>query len=164
MLMAANVGPKAMRRSGEYGDGPTTAPETWKKHKAQFEEGAKSAGKDPRQMPVPVEQFVVVGNKNDAKAAARLWQFIRNAFKTYFNVRDPQSIQQRAGEELPLDQVYAKWPVSTDSHGQVKAVLDLFASGATIVNIHSGQANQQNVINFYGEQVIPRVRRQLKQV
>ncbi len=76
-------------------------------------------------MPVLVERFVVVGDTDDAKAAAQLWQFISRAFKTYFNVRDPQSIQQRVGEELPLDQVYSKWPVSTDSevHRQSSARL-----------------------------------------
>ncbi len=114
-------------------------------------------------MPVLVERFVVVGDTDDAKAAAQLWQFISRAFKTYFNVRDPQSIQQRVGEELPLDQVYSKWPVSTDSEVLAKAVLDLFTSGVTIVNLHAGQANQAKVIDYYGDQVIPRVRKQLNQ-
>ena len=43
-----------------------------------------------------------------------------------------------------------------------KAVVELFESGATIVNIHSGQSDQRRVIDFYGDQVIPRVQKQLK--
>ena len=41
--------------------------------------------------------------------------------------------------------------------------MDLFTAGATIVNIHCGQADQRKVIEFYGKQVLPRVRQQLKQ-
>jgi hypothetical protein len=37
---------------------------------------------------------------------------------------------------------------------------ELFDSGVTIVNIHSGQRDQQKVIEFYGSEVLPRVRRQ----
>lgn len=162
LLMAANVGPKAMRRSGQYGDGLVTDPESWKKHKAEFEAGAKAAGKDPKQMPVLVEQFVVVGNEKDAEESAALWQFLPKAFKSYFNIRDPQTIQQTASEENPLQKVYAKWPVSTDPDVHVKAVLELFSSGATIVNIHSGQADQNRVVEFYGKEVLPRVHQQLK--
>jgi F420-dependent hydroxymycolic acid dehydrogenase len=51
LLMAAN-GPRAMRRAGQYGDGLITDPKTWKQHKAEFEAGAKAAGKDAGQMPV----------------------------------------------------------------------------------------------------------------
>ena len=58
-------------------------------------ERREGAGKDPRQMPVLVEQFVVVGDENDAKTSAELWRFLPKAFKSYFNIRDPQAIQDR---------------------------------------------------------------------
>lgn len=158
LLMAAN-GPKAMRRAGQYADGLITDPKTWKQHKAEFESGAKAAGKDASQMPVLVELFVVVGDKKDAEASAQLWRFIPKAFKTYYNVRDPQEIQQRATAELPLDKVYDDWPVSTDPSVHIQAVQELFESGASIVNVHSGQADQKHVIDFYGKQVIPKLKR-----
>jgi F420-dependent hydroxymycolic acid dehydrogenase len=157
LLMAANVGSKAMYRSGRYGDGLITDPETWKQHKAEFENGAKAAGKDPKQMPVLVEAFVVVGDKKDAELSAELWRFLPKAFKSYFNIRDPQVIQDRATTELPLEKVYGKWPTSTDPDVHVKALLELFSSGATIVNVHSGQADQRAVIDFYGNYVLPKV-------
>jgi alkanesulfonate monooxygenase SsuD/methylene tetrahydromethanopterin reductase-like flavin-dependent oxidoreductase (luciferase family) len=158
ILMAAN-GPKAMRRAGLYGDGLVTDPDTWKQHKGEFEAGAEAAGKDPSQMPVLVEQFVVVGSQSDAKAAAELWRFLPKAFKTYYNVRDPQAIQEKAEAELSLEKVYGTWPISTDPAVHIKAVTELFASGATIVNIHSGQADQKRVIEFYGREVIPHIKR-----
>jgi alkanesulfonate monooxygenase SsuD/methylene tetrahydromethanopterin reductase-like flavin-dependent oxidoreductase (luciferase family) len=151
-----------MRRAGQYGDGLITDPNTWKQHKAEFEAGARAAGKDPAQMPVLVEAFVVVGDKDEAAKSAELWRFIPKAFKTYYNVRDPQEIQKRAEAELPLEKVYSEWPVGTDPAVHVKAVTELFNSGVTIVNVHSGQADQKKVIEFYGKQVIPQVRKSLK--
>ena len=158
LLMAAN-GPKAMRRAGQYGDGLITDPETWKEHKAEFEAGAKAAGKDPAQMPVLVEQFVAVGNTQDAQSSAELWRFLPKAFSEYYNLRDPQQIQQRADAELPLEKVYGDWPVSTDPAPHIKKVNELFESGVSIVNIHSGQQDQKRVIEFYGREVIPHVNR-----
>jgi F420-dependent hydroxymycolic acid dehydrogenase len=157
LLMAAN-GPKAMRRAGQYADGLVTDPKTWKEHKAKFEMGAKSAGKDASRMPVLVEQYVVVGGKKDAEAAAQLWRFGPKAFKSYYNVRDPKEIQRRAEAEIPLEKVYGDWPVGTDPEAHIKTITDLFSSGATIVNIHSGQVDQKRVIDFYGKQVLPRIK------
>ena len=163
LLMAANVGPKAMYRSGKFGDGLVTDPLTWKQHKAEFEKGAKDAGKDPKQMPVLVELFVVVGDENEAKTSAELWRFLPNAFKSYYNIRDPQKIQNKATADLPLQKVYANWPISTNPDAHVKALIEQFDSGATIVNVHSGQADQKHVIEFYGKHVLPRVHEHLKE-
>jgi TAT-translocated FGD2 family F420-dependent dehydrogenase len=157
LLMAAN-GPKAMRRAGQYADGLVTDPKTWKEHKAEFEMGAKSAGKEFSRMPVLVEQYVVVGGKQDAEAAAELWRFGPKAFKSYYNIRDPEEIQRRADAEIPLEKVYGDWPVGTDPEAHIKTITDLFSSGATIVNIHSGQADQKRVIDFYGKEVLPRIK------
>ncbi|HZP25405.1 MAG TPA: TIGR03557 family F420-dependent LLM class oxidoreductase [Terriglobales bacterium] len=158
LLMAAN-GPKAMRRAGQYGDGLVTDPKTWKEHKAEFEAGAKAAGKDPAQMPVLVEQYAVVGDQQEVQRAAELWRFGPKAFTEYYNVRDPQQIQQRADAEVPLEKVYGEWAAGTDPAAHIKKVNELFQSGATIVNIHSGQADQKRIIEFYGKEVIPHLNR-----
>ena len=157
LLMAAN-GPKAMRRAGQYGDGLITDPKTWKEHKSEFEAGARAAGKDPARMPVLVEQYVVVGNQDDARKAAEFWRFGPKAFKSYYNVRDPEEIRRRADSEIPLEQVYSEWPVSTDPAVHIKKMQELFDSGATIANIHSGQPEQERVIDFYGKEVLPKLR------
>jgi F420-dependent hydroxymycolic acid dehydrogenase len=157
LLLAAN-GPKAMKLAGEHGDGLITDPQTWKQHKGEWERGARAAGKDPASMPVLVEGFVVVGGESEARASAKLWNFIPKAFKGYQNIPDPVQIEQRAGAELPLPKVYGDWTVSTDPAAHVRAVTELFDSGVTIVNIHSGQADQQGVIEFYGREVLPKVR------
>jgi F420-dependent hydroxymycolic acid dehydrogenase len=159
LLLAAN-GPKAMKLAGEHGDGLITDPQTWKQYKAEWEEGARSAGKDPSAMPVLVEAFVVVGDQIEAQAAAKLWNFIPKAFKGYQNIPDPAQIEHRARTELPLPKVFGDWAVSSSPDAHVQTIKKLFDSGVTIVNIHSGQADQQKVIEFYGKEVLPRVKSQ----
>jgi TAT-translocated FGD2 family F420-dependent dehydrogenase len=159
LLLAAN-GPKAMKLAGEYGDGLITDPQTWKQHKGEWENGARSAGKNPDAMPVLVEAFVVVGDQSEAQAAAKLWNFIPKAFKGYQNIPDPAEIEQRAQAELPLPKVFGDWTVSSNPDAHVQTIRKLFDSGATIVNIHSGQSDQQKVIEFYGREVLPRIRHQ----
>ena len=157
LLMAGN-GPKAMRRCGQYADGLITDPKTWKEHKAEFQKGASDAGKDPTRMPVFIEQYVVVGGKNELNEAAELWRFGPKAWKPYFNIRDPKTIQDHAEAEVPLEKVTEGWPVGTDPDAHVKVLADLFKSGATGVHIHSGQRDQRRVIDFYGKEVLPRLR------
>jgi F420-dependent hydroxymycolic acid dehydrogenase len=141
LLLAAN-GPKAMRLAGSHGDGLITDPQTWKLHQGEWQAGVRAAGKDPAQMPVLVEQFVVVGDVSDAKVAAQLSNFIPKAFKGYHNISDPAEIERRAQAESPLEKVCGDWPTSTDPKVHIEAIQKLFASGATIVNIHTGQPDQ----------------------
>jgi alkanesulfonate monooxygenase SsuD/methylene tetrahydromethanopterin reductase-like flavin-dependent oxidoreductase (luciferase family) len=157
LLMAAN-GPKAMRRAGQYDDGLLTDPEIWTQHKSAFESGAQAAGKDPEHMPVLIEQYVVVGDKKDAEAAAQRWRFGPQAFQEYYHIPDPHTIPQRAAADMPLEQVDRAWPVSTNAAVHVQALMARFNSGATHVNIPSGQADQRRVIDFYGQAVLPRLR------
>jgi F420-dependent hydroxymycolic acid dehydrogenase len=157
LLMAGN-GPKALHRCGQYADGLITDPKTWKEHKAEFQKGASDAGKDLARMPVFIEQYVVVGGRNELNEAAELWRFGPKAWKPYFNIRDPKTIQDRAEAEVPLEKVTEGWPVGTDPELHVKVLADLFKSGATGVHIHSGQRDQGRVIDFYGKEVLPRLR------
>lgn len=157
LLMAAN-GPKAMRLAGEHGDGLVTDAKTWKEHKDKFEEGARAGGKNPADMPVLVETFVVVGEQRDIDEAVRLWHFLPKAFKGYHAIPDPAEIRRRAEAEIPAEKVSAEWATGTDPATHVKAIDELFASGATIVNVHAGQNDQHRVIDFYGREVLPKLR------
>lgn len=154
ILTAAN-GRKSMRLAGQHGDGLITDPLTWKQHKSEWEEGARAANKNPVDMPVLVEQYVVVGDQNDAQRAAELWRFGPKAFKTYYNVPDPNKIQQKAQAEVPLEQIVKQWPVGTDPAVHTNRIRELFDSGVSIVNVHSGQPDQERVIEFYASHVLP---------
>lgn len=157
LLLAAN-GPKAMKLAGQHGDGLVTDPQTWKQHRSEWESGARAAGRDPRQMPVIVETFVVVGDERAAQEAAKLWNFIPRAFKGYHNIPDPAEIERQAAADLPLSKVYEEWVVASEPEPHIAGLRQLFASGATTVVIHSGQPEQRKVLEFYGERVLPQVR------
>ncbi len=156
IFIAAN-GPKAMRKAGLHADGLVTDPKTWKDHKQEFVGGLQEAGKKLEDVPVLIEQFVVVGDKGEAERAAQLWRFLPQAFTRYHNNPDPRAIQREAAESLPLEKVYGAWSVGLDPQIHIDAIRDLFDSGATIVNIHSGQQDQRRVIEFYGEKVLPQI-------
>jgi TAT-translocated FGD2 family F420-dependent dehydrogenase len=113
LLTAANA-KKSMRLAGKHGDGLITDPETWKQHKSEWEAGAREAGKNTADMPVLVEQYVVVGDIGDAQSAAELWRFGPKAFKGYQNISDPGAIQQRAENEIPIEKVLSSWAVGTN--------------------------------------------------
>ena len=48
--------------------------------------------------------------------------------------------------------------MSTDPAAHIAAIRKLFDSGVSIVNVHSGQPDQQRVLDFYGKEVLPRLR------
>jgi TAT-translocated FGD2 family F420-dependent dehydrogenase len=158
ILTAAN-GRKAMKLAGQHGDGLITDPQTWQQHKAEWEAGALAGGKNPADMPVLIEQFVAVGDKAVAEQAAELWRFIPKAFQGYHDIHDPAEIQRRAEAEVPIDKVISGWPIGTDPKTHIQAIEKLFDSGATIVNIHAGQADQKGAIEFYGSKVLPHFQR-----
>lgn len=157
LLLAAN-GPQAMRLAGEHGDGLVTDPTTWKQHRAEWEAGARAAGRDPGAMPVIIETFVVVGDQRAARQAAKVWNFIPRAFQGYHDIADPAEIERRAAADLSLEEVCREWTVSADPEPHVAKLRELFERGATTVAVHSGQADQRHVLEFYGEQVLPQVR------
>jgi F420-dependent hydroxymycolic acid dehydrogenase len=154
LLTAAN-GKKSMRLAGQYGDGLISDPLTWMQHKSEWEDGARAAGKNPADMPVLIEQYVVVGDQQAAKQAGQLWRFGPKAFKGLYNVPSAVEIQQKAESEIPMEEVLKSWAIGTDPAVHLKKMHEVFESGATIVNIHSGQPDQARVIDFYAEHVLP---------
>jgi TAT-translocated FGD2 family F420-dependent dehydrogenase len=155
-LLAAANAKKSMKLSGLHADGLITDPETWKQYKSEWEAGARAAGKNTADMPVLVEQYAVVGTADEAKEAAELWRFGPKAFKGYQNDPDPVSIQRRADSEIPLEKVMSSWAIGTDPAVHIKKLRELFDSGATIVNVHTGQADQKKLVDFYGRNVLPK--------
>jgi F420-dependent hydroxymycolic acid dehydrogenase len=138
-----------MRLAGQYGDGLISDPLTWQQHKSEWEDGAPAAGKDPADMPVLIEQYVVVGDQAAARQAAELWRFGPNAFKRLYNVSSPIEIQQKADAGTPLDEVMQSWAIGTDPAAHIKKMRELFDNGASIINVHSGQPDQAKVVEFY---------------
>ncbi len=161
-IYIAASGPKNSRLVGEIGDGWVTVGHavTDPAIKDAFREGAASRGKDPDHMPVMVEHYLVVGGRAEAEEAAHKWRFITTAWEL-FNEPDPREIQRKAVASTPLEDVHTRWTVSEDPEVHAQAIEEYFKAGVTDVMIHSGQDDQERVIEFFGKQVLPLVRRSL---
>ena len=157
LLTAANA-KKSMRLAGLHGDGLITDPQTWKQYKSEWESGAREAGKNPADMPVMVEQFVATVDASEAQKSAELWRFLPKAFKGYENIPDPAQIQQKADAEIPMEKLLSDWAIGPDPAIHIKKINELFDSGVTKVNIHSAQPDQKQVIDFYRQNVLPKIR------
>jgi TAT-translocated FGD2 family F420-dependent dehydrogenase len=153
-------GKNSMRLAGQYGDGlftdavSATKPEL----RGAFEEGARAAGKDPKKMPVIVESWVIVGNEDEARKYAALWQFIPKSIEAYSDNPDPRDIQRRAQQEVPLEEVYGSWAVGDDPKVHIDSINRLLGQGITTIFVHSPQPDQQKIIDFYGRHVLPELK------
>jgi F420-dependent hydroxymycolic acid dehydrogenase len=108
---------------------------------------------------VLVESFVVYGNQQDAEEAAAYWRFLPKAWTSLVNEVDPVRILHRSEVEIPLAEVYQDWPISTDPNVHVQGLQKLFDMGVWQVYVHSGQPNQERVLDFYRRSVLPRWKR-----
>jgi F420-dependent hydroxymycolic acid dehydrogenase len=157
-LYISGAGPRSTRIAGRLGDGWVTLPGLIynPELRAAFQQGAREAGKDPVIMPVLAEHFVIVGTMADAQEAARLWRFAPIGF-SQLDEPDPRLIQRRAERQVDIDRVLDGWLISEDPAEHATGLQKAFDAGATEVYVHSPQADQRRVIEFYGQQVLPQL-------
>jgi F420-dependent hydroxymycolic acid dehydrogenase len=161
-IYVAGNGPKSARLAGEIGDGWITTPANLANpelHDA-FREGALSVGKNPDQLPIVVEDFVVVGGQTEADEAGTYWRFAPIGFKDLLYLSDPRATEAQAMAELPSAwDTWRDWLVSTGPMAHVKHIQGLWDAGATHVFVHSGNQDQMRMIEFYGREVLPKLTR-----
>lgn len=160
IYVAAN-GPKSARLAGEHGDGWITDLKGLqdKEMRKAFEDGARAAGKDPAQLEIVLESFVVAGSMEEARKGAELWRFTKKSWKPgYVTNPDPVDIQRRADSEIPLESVYQDWPVGTDPQIHIDALRKMWDAGAGLVFVHSPQTDQMAFIDWYSKNVLPKAR------
>jgi len=164
-IYIAASGEESMRLAGKYGDGLVTGTETITDNKAMkaFREGAEKAGKNIDQLPITVEAWAFVGSQSDAQKAAEKWRFVPKAWGKYVDNPDPRDIQRRAESEVPLHEAMKGWAIGEDPAVHIAALQKLIANGATNIFVHSPQEDQQRMIDFYGEQVLPYIDHQIMQ-
>ena len=159
-IYVAGSGEHGAQLAGRIGDGWITDVTSFKQQKIRdaFFEGVRSASKDPRSMPILIESFIVVGGQTEAEEAADFWRFIPIGFKEFIDEPDPRKIEYGAKDQLSAQDVYGKWVVSEDAATHVQMLHELADLGATDVFVHSGQSDQQRVIDFYAREVLPTLR------
>lgn len=158
-IYVSAMGPQAMALAGEHGDGLVTdsSKATDQELLKPYEDAARAAGKNPDTMPKLAELFVHVGSKEDAKQAADMWRFIPNAWSDYVEVADPREIRRRAEQEVDLDEVIQMLTVGSDPQTHIDKLQKLIDGGVSHIFVHSGQEDQESVIEFFGREVLPKL-------
>jgi TAT-translocated FGD2 family F420-dependent dehydrogenase len=158
-IYIAASGPNSMRLAGQYGDGliSDTKSTTDPTMREAFNAGATAVGKEPDKLVIMAEHWVVVGDEAEARKYAPLWQFNPKSWQKYVNIPDPREIEREAKQEVPLDKVYESWLVSPDADTHAQEIQKLIDAGVTHVMVHSPQPDQRAIIDFYGNQVLPRL-------
>jgi F420-dependent hydroxymycolic acid dehydrogenase len=167
VYMAAS-GPQSMEAAGQHGDGLITDAKSAldPEMREAFNQGARQAGKNPEEMTIHAETFVFVGDKNSAEArhAAEMWRFIPNAWTEFVHNPDPRDIMRKSQAEIPLEKAMESWVAGADPETHIQAIQKLIDGGVTHIYIHSGQDDQERVIDFYGREVLPRVQHERMRV
>jgi coenzyme F420-dependent glucose-6-phosphate dehydrogenase len=101
-----------------------------------------------------VEVWAVVGDREDAVAAARPWQFILS-FPEAVDIADPREVQRVTEARVTPEQVADTWVVSRDPEAHIERVRELALAGATHISLHAPQPDQRAAIAFYGKHVLP---------
>lgn len=159
LYMAAS-GTKSIGMAGRFGDGWITSAKdatTPEKRKA-FDDAVAASGRAAQDVPIIAETWVVDGGTREAEAAAARWRFIPQAFTKYFTNPDPRAIQRDAEASVPLPSVYTDWPVSEDPAVHVAVIQKLLDGGVQQLFVHSAQPDQRRMLEFYGRDVLPKLR------
>jgi alkanesulfonate monooxygenase SsuD/methylene tetrahydromethanopterin reductase-like flavin-dependent oxidoreductase (luciferase family) len=157
-LLVAASGPNSATLAGQYGDGWICSAQDIAKPELQtaFAAGAAASGRDPAALPKFVEHFVFVGDRGPAaQRAAQRWLFTLDAWGKPVQTANPQTIQAVAASLGTPDQLLDRWVVSRDPAVHAQALLALRQQGATHVFIHSGQDDQETVVDFFARRVFP---------
>jgi F420-dependent hydroxymycolic acid dehydrogenase len=159
-IYVAGSGEHGAKLAGRIGDGWITDVTSFKEDKIRnaFFEGARSAGKDPHSLRILIESFITVGGQAEAEEAADFWRFIPLAFQEFIDEPDPRKIEHGAKAKVSAQDVYSKWVVADEPAPHIQMLRGLAELGATDVFVHSGQSDQQRVIDFYGREVLPAIR------
>jgi TAT-translocated FGD2 family F420-dependent dehydrogenase len=159
-IYVAASGPKSAYLAGRYGDGWIGGAKDMVDPRLRdaFARGARAAGRDPDGMIKIAETFAVVGGQAEANEAAEKWRFTVHGFGDLLYQPNPATIQRLAEQRWPLEKVYVAWPRGTDPQVHITALQRLLDAGVTPF-IHSGQTDQPRVIDFYGREVLPHLRR-----
>jgi TAT-translocated FGD2 family F420-dependent dehydrogenase len=159
-IYVAASGPRSAAIAGREADGWLTDPRTARSRPDvadAFLKAAEAAGKDVEAMPRIVELWMVVGTREEALAAAPLWQFLP-IFNDVVDVPDPRQVQRLAQERSSPEGTVEGWLVSPDPDDHVSAIRELVERGATHIFVHSPQHDWRRVIDFYRRGVLPAAR------
>jgi len=162
-LYVSAMVPDSASFAGRHGDGLITVggqtPDAYKQIIEQFEEGARTAGKDPAQMPRAVELSVEYAQDE----AGAIQNHLRYWAGSYIPALYDQKIytpalSQQNGAVVGPDTIRKKAGVSPDQEVHARYIQRHLDLGFTEIYIHSAAQGQRAFLEAYSRDVLPRVR------
>ncbi|HTX43254.1 MAG TPA: TIGR03557 family F420-dependent LLM class oxidoreductase [Methanocella sp.] len=166
-IYISSLVPESAFFAGYYGDGlitGTSPPEVMKAIMAEFDAGAREAGKDPAGMPRQIECFVAYTDDEDAaiKAYKQYWAGTMVMAMYLQNIYTPQ-MSARNGAIAGTDTVKARVCISRDPEVHAKFAQRFIDAGFNRVYFHCAGPDQYEFIEGYGRDVLPIIRERNRQ-
>ncbi len=163
-LVIAAFGVRTARLAGKMGDGWITTSEPGPisadrmKVMAALDDGARIAGRDPSALMRMTEVKVIVApDRTRALSQARLWAGNLVPDRDKYGIWDARYLQ-KIGALFSDDQIASHWFISADPDQHVANAERLLQAGFTHLFFQSPGENQREFIQFYGQQVLPKLR------
>lgn len=155
--------PHSATFAGRHGDGLFTVggqePDLYKQLIAQFEEGARAAGKDPAQMPRAVELNVEYAQDEEAAIQNHLKYWAGSYVPALYDQKIyAPALAQQNGAVVGPDTIRKKGCVSSDPEIHARYIQRHIDLGFTEIYLHSAAQDQRGFLQAYGRDVLPRVR------
>ena len=153
--------PGAARLAGRFGDGLWTAgdPEVAKTTIAAYREGCEQAGREPGEI-VLEAMFSWAPDDETALEQARVWKGAVPPDHYTDEWFDPVAMYRHGEEVVPDEEFVEGALISSDPDVHAEKIRALEKLGATIVKLTNvSGAHPIDAIGFYGEEVLPRLRR-----
>jgi coenzyme F420-dependent glucose-6-phosphate dehydrogenase len=164
-IYVAAAGALVAKYAGRQGDGfICTSGKAWDLYTQTLlpnvEEGLKASTNPGREYDRLIEMKVSFdSDKQRALDDTREWAALALTPEEKMSVEDPSEME-RLADALPVERTAKRWIVSTDPDEHVEKIRPYVELGFRHLVFHAPGHDQARFLKLYGEQVLPRLRRQ----
>jgi coenzyme F420-dependent glucose-6-phosphate dehydrogenase len=162
-IYVSSMVPNSAAFAGAYGDGLFTTggskPEEYKALFAEFEEGARAAGRDPSTMPRLIELNVAYTNDAESivKTYKKYWAATMIPALFTESIYSPKQAQEN-GKPVGAEAIKEKTCISANPKEQLEFVHQYLELGFTHIFFHSVEEDQSGFLKSFGKDVLPKLR------
>lgn len=165
-IYISSLVPASAQFAGKYGDGLFTVggkePEVYRQLVANFEQGARSAGKDPKKMPRLIELNVEYEQDLDKALQNHLKYWAGTYIPALFDqkIYSPKMSEENGAIVTP-EGIKKAGCASTNPQDHLTFARRFIDLGFTHLIFHSARQDQQAFIEEYGRDVVKQLREQM---
>jgi coenzyme F420-dependent glucose-6-phosphate dehydrogenase len=161
-IYVAAGGPQVARYAGRHGDGfICTSGKGMELYTEKLlpavAEGREKAGRDD-----PIDRMIEIKLSYDpdpelALENTRFWAPLALTAEQKGGLEDPLEMQ-RAGDDLPIEQVASRWIVASDPDDAVAKIKPYLEAGLNHLVFHAPGEDQERFLSAFEEQIAPQLR------